>query len=68
MEYAQQTFFIYGWDYVGSDENGDRLTFETEEEALKDLADFLSDPNVDQDPKDWRVVPYNHKEDRLDDL
>ena len=36
MKYAIQTLFIYGWDYTGA-EDGERLLFDTEQEAREDL-------------------------------
>tara|TARA_R110000782_G_scaffold220797_1_gene308001 strand:+ start:549 stop:821 length:273 start_codon:yes stop_codon:yes gene_type:complete len=40
MKYAIQTLFIYGWDYTGA-EDGERLLFDTEQEAQEDLNEHL---------------------------
>ena len=77
MKYAIQTLFIYGWDYTGA-EDGERLLFDTEQEAQEDLNEHLlalfaqsfqegSTP-ADTDPADWRVVEYNAAHDEITDL
>ena len=77
MKYAIQTKFLYGWDYTGT-EDGERLLFDTKQEAQEDLSEFLlslfaqsfqeGDTPADTDPADWRVAEYNAAHDNLTDL
>lgn len=60
--FAIQTIFQYGWDFVGyDDEDGLRQTFNTKEEALKELVEIIE--ATQDDPIDWQIVPYNPNED-----
>ena len=77
MKYAIQTLFTYGWDYTGA-EDGERLLFDTKQEAQEDLNQFLlslfaqsfqeGDTPADTDPADWRVAEYHAAHDDLTDL
>tara|TARA_R110001583_G_scaffold187875_1_gene349459 strand:- start:286 stop:537 length:252 start_codon:yes stop_codon:yes gene_type:complete len=77
MKYAIQTLFTYGWDYTGA-EDGERLLFDTKQEAQEDLNEFLlslfaqsfqeGDTPADTDPADWRVAEYHAAHDDRTDL
>ena len=70
-KYTQQMEFMYGWDYVGSDDEGNRILFDTEEEAYEDLADTFCEwksIGYDHDPTEWRVVPYIAADDDKSEL
>ena len=78
MKYAIQTLFTYGWDYTGYEDDGERLLFDTEQEAQEDLNDLLmamleqsfqeGDTPPDTGPADWQVVEYNAAHDDITDL
>tara|TARA_B100000424_G_scaffold128530_1_gene97304 strand:- start:1585 stop:1830 length:246 start_codon:yes stop_codon:yes gene_type:complete len=45
--YEVQTKFIYGWENVWRDENGNLEYFKTKKEAIKNLKDNVDDWNND---------------------
>ena len=61
-KYEVQTKFIYGWENVWHDENGNLEYFETKKEAIKNLKDNVDDWNNDLNTiekysyDDYRVI------------
>jgi len=61
-KFAVQSKFGYGWDYIGfDDEDGLRLVFTSKEQADLDILEIIA--FTDEDPKEYRTVPYNPNED-----
>ena len=63
IHYEVETRFIYGWENTWHDDDEwaeDLLTFETYEEARKDLDEHLSTQteigSLQGDPADYRIV------------
>jgi len=68
-QYAQQLLYLYGWDYVGVNERGGRLLFDTREEAENNLKTGMVElMKIGYFPNDWRIVEYVEAEDNKTDL
>lgn len=66
MKYAIQTLFGFNWEYVGSDDQGNRLIFNTRQEAEQDMNGTIN--AMGYQPDTWRVIPYDPETDTKSDL
>ena len=46
-KYIVETEFLYGWENVWTDEDGNPTVYNTFEEALTELEDFIADTSED---------------------
>jgi hypothetical protein len=46
-KYIVETEFLYGWENVWTDEDGNPTVYSTKEEAQAELDDFIADTVVD---------------------
>lgn len=63
-KYAIQTLFGYGWDYVGSDDKGERLLFDSMDEARDEAKEARKHDKSQQ----WRAAEYYSPDDTKSDL
>jgi len=69
--YAHQCLMGDTWSYVGTENDNQRLTFNTHKEAVEDLDNFLYQRASDepkQDPESWRVHVYIETDDDKSDF
>jgi len=66
MKYAIQCLFGYGWDYVGSTDNGERDLYDSSKEAQNEIDTLVASMNYE--PDEWRAVPYVPADDIKSDL
>lgn len=65
-KYAIQELMLYGWDYIGTNDDGTRTLFDTLEEAEEDMQIDLTELNhMSKETHDWKVVEYDASKDSL---
>lgn len=60
-KYAIQSEFQYGWDFVGTCDDGLRIVFDTMEEAELELLEIIA--FTGEDPDGYRAVVYDPDKD-----